>query len=399
MSPREQLAVLTSGIVHLEVEAELLARLGRGAPLRVKAGFDPTAPDLHLGHTVLIQKMRQFQELGHEVVFIIGDFTAMIGDPTGKSQTRPPLTREQVDENAETYKRQVFKILDPARTRIELNSAWLGTLTPAEIVQLAARYTVQRMLERNDFKARLESGREIAVHEMLYALFQAYDSVAIRADVELGGQDQLWNLMVGRDIMRRYGLEPQIVMTVPLLEGTDAKLAQGRLAGEKMSKSLGNYVGIDERPEQMYGKLMSISDDLMWRYYQLLSTRSEADLAALRAGHPMEAKHALALEIVARYHGADAAARAEESFRAQFSRRELPEDIAEIRLEVDKPELYRVIARAGLCKSGSEASRLIEKGGVDVDGRRVTDPRTLLERGRTVLVRVGKRRLARVIIE
>jgi tyrosyl-tRNA synthetase len=273
-SAQAQLDRLKRGIVHLEVEKELLDRLGGGRPLRVKAGFDPTAPDLHLGHTVLIQKMRQFQELGHEVVFIIGDFTAMIGDPTGKSATRPPLSQEQVQANAETYKRQVFKILDPERTRIEFNSSWLARLTPAEMVQLAARYTVQRMLERNDFKARLESGREIAVHEFLYALLQAYDSVAIQADIELGGQDQLWNLLVGRDVMKRYGLVPQMVMTTPLLEGTDAKLVDGKLIGDKMSKSLGNYVGIDEPPAEQYGKLMSISDDLMWRYYELLSGRS-----------------------------------------------------------------------------------------------------------------------------
>ena len=389
---------LKRGVVHLEVERELGERLASGRRLVVKAGFDPTAPDLHLGHTVLIHKMRQFQELGHEVVFIIGDFTAMIGDPTGRSQTRPPLTREQVDANAETYKRQVFKILDPDRTRIELNSTWLAKLGPTDVVQLAARYTVQRMMERNDFKKRVEAGHEIAVHEFLYALFQAYDSVAIRADVELGGQDQLWNLMVGRDIMRRYGLPPQIVMTTPLLEGTDARLVDGKLVGEKMSKSLGNTVGIADPPGDQYGKVMSISDELMWRYYELLSACTSTEIAVRKAGHPLEAKHALAHEVVARYHGAEAANAAGEAFRARFSRREVPQDLPELTVQMDAPVLYRVLAQAGLCKSGSEATRIITEGGVDVEGQRVTDPKALLEKGKALLVRVGKRRLARITV-
>jgi tyrosyl-tRNA synthetase len=392
------LDILKRGIVHLEVERELEERLRGGRPLVVKAGFDPTAPDLHLGHTVLIHKMRQFQELGHEVVFIIGDFTAMIGDPTGRSQTRPPLSKEQIADNAETYKRQVFKILDPDKTRVELNSRWLAGLGPVDIVQLAARYTVQRMMERNDFKKRMEAGHEIAVHELLYALFQAYDSVAIKADVELGGQDQLWNLMVGRDIMRRYGLPPQIVMTTPLLEGTDAKIVGGKLVGDKMSKSLGNYVGIAEAPSGQYGKLMSISDELMWRYYLLLSSRSTAEVEALKAGHPMDAKHALAQEVVARYHGPEEAARAAEGFRKQFSKRELPDEIPELTVTLDRPVLYRVLHEAGLCKSGSDATRLIAGGGVDVDGAPAKDPKAELEKGKTVLLRVGKRRYARVTV-
>jgi len=392
------LDILKRGVVHLEVERDLEERLRIGRPLVVKAGFDPTAPDLHLGHTVLIHKMRQFQELGHEVVFIIGDFTGMIGDPTGRSQTRPPLTREQIAANAETYKRQVFKILDPAKTRVEMNSQWLAALGPADVVQLAARYTVQRMMERHDFKKRVDAGHEIAVHEFLYALFQAYDSVAIRADVELGGQDQLWNLMVGRDIMRRYGLPPQIVMTTPLLEGTDAKIVDGKLVGDKMSKSLGNYVGITEPPADQYGKLMSISDDLMWRYYLLLSSRPATEIEALKAGHPMDAKHGLAHEVVARYHGKDEADRAAEGFKKQFSKRELPDEIPELTVTLDRPALYRVLAEAGLCKSGSDATRLISGGGVDVDGTPARDPKAELEKGKTVLLRVGKRRYARVTV-
>ncbi|MEK6607978.1 MAG: tyrosine--tRNA ligase [Myxococcota bacterium] len=384
---------LRRGTVQIVDESELAARLAEGRPLRVKVGFDPTAPDIHLGHTVLMRKMRQWQDLGHEVIFLIGDFTAMIGDPTGRNATRPPLTREQVLANAETYKTQAFKVLDPARTRVEFNATWLAAMTAADVVQLAARYTVARTIEREDFAKRLRAGLPISTHELLYPLFQAYDSVALRADVEMGGNDQLFNLMVGRDLMRSYGLPPQIVMTVPLLEGTDGV--------DKMSKSLGNHVGVDEPPREMFGKLMSISDALMWRYYELLSSCTADAITALRDGHPMEAKFALAHEIVARFHSEDAARAAREEFLRMFGRGaglpdEIPERTAPSR--DGKIGLAALLKEAGLAPSTSEAIRLVRQGAVEIDGQRADDPKAQMRAGATHLVKVGKRRHARVTI-
>ena len=312
-TPDEQFREVTRGMVDLHVEKELRERLQKahdtGVPMRVKAGFDPTAPDLHLGHTVLISRMRRFQQFGHTVIFLIGDFTGMIGDPSGRNATRPPLTREQILANAETYKKQVFKILDPAETEVRFNSEWLGPMTFADVVRLASRHTVARMLERDDFKKRYTGNTPISIHEFLYPLAQGYDSVALRCDIELGSSDQLFNLLVGRALMHQYGQMPQVVLTGPILEGLDAKLdpATGRIAGDKMSKSLGNYVGVAEAPDEQFGKLLSVTDDLMWRYYELLSARTTTEIAALRAGHPKAAKVALAKEIVERFHGAEAA--------------------------------------------------------------------------------------------
>jgi tyrosyl-tRNA synthetase len=342
----EQLELLSRGVVKKvweDMRAPLVAKLSRKRPLNIKVGFDPTAPDLHLGHTVVMRKMRQFQDLGHHVVFLIGDFTGMIGDPTGRSQTRPPLTREKVLENAETYKAQVFKILDPERTEVAFNSTWLGALKGEELVRLAAKYTVARLLERNDFRKRFDEGKAIAVHEFLYPLLQAYDSVALETDVELGGSDQLFNLMVGRDVMREYGLEPQVVLTTELLFGTDARLEEGAIVGEKMSKSLGNYVGVDDPPSGengMFGKIMSVSDPLMWHYYELLSSVSAEELARLRGGHPKEAKRALALEITSRYHGAAAASAAADEFDRVHptggAERGVPEELETVEVPLDK---------------------------------------------------------------
>jgi tyrosyl-tRNA synthetase len=405
-TPDEQLREVTRAAVDLHVEKELLARLQKsydtGVPLRVKVGFDPTAPDLHLGHTVLISRMRRFQQFGHTVVFLIGDFTALIGDPTGRNVTRPPLSPEQIAENAETYKKQVFKILDPALTEVRQNSEWLGAMSSSDLIRLASRYTVARMLERDDFKKRFTENRPISVHEFLYPLAQAYDSVALKADVELGSSDQLFNLLVGRAIMPDYGLPPQIVLTGPILEGLDAKLdpAIGKVVGDKMSKSLGNYVGVAEPPEEQFGKLMSVTDDLMWRYYDLLSARSTAEIAALRAGHPKEAKVALAKEVVTRFHGPEAADRAEAHFAQVHARREAPDEIDERAVALAGAAtlpLARLIADAGLAASNSEGRRLIAQGGVSVNGERFSDPQGGLGAG-DFLVKVGKRRFVRLKI-
>ncbi len=402
-TPEEQLREVTRGADDLHVEKELRDRLERsydtGAPLRVKAGFDPTAPDLHLGHTVLLSRMRRFQQFGHTVVFLIGDFTGLIGDPTGRNATRPPLTPEQLAQNAETYKRQVFKILDEGATEVRANSEWLGKMGFADVVRLASRYTVARMLERDDFRKRYQGNVPISVHEFLYPLAQAYDSVALRCDVELGSSDQLFNLLVGRAIMPDYGLAPQIVLTGPILEGLDAKLdpATGKVAGNKMSKSLGNYVGVAEPPEEQFGKLMSVTDDLMWRYYDLLSERSSAEIAALRAGHPKEAKAALAREIVARFHGPEAARRAEEHFEQVHARREVPEDVEERSVSLGGQAslpLPALLVDAGVVASKSEVRRLIGQGGVQVNGARVSDEKAALGPGEH-LVKVGKRRFVR----
>ncbi|NMC71896.1 MAG: tyrosine--tRNA ligase [Myxococcales bacterium] len=405
LPPERQLETIRRGTVDLINERELLEKLRRGRPLVVKVGFDPTAPDLHLGHTVVMRKMRQLQDLGHTVVFLIGDFTGRIGDPTGRTRTRPPLSEEEVLHNAETYKTQAFKILDPARTVLRRNSEWLAALSGADVVRLAAQYTVARILEREDFARRLRENRPISIHEFLYPLFQAYDSVALRCDLEMGGQDQLFNLVVGREVMKGYGLEPQCILTVPVLEGTDAREVEGRIAGEKMSKSLGNYVALDDPPEEMYGKLMSVCDGLMWRYYELLSALDAGAIRTLRddvaAGrvHPRDAKARLAFELTERFHSTEAARAAAERFDRVHRSHETPDDVEEHRLLSAAPlRLSRACAQAGLASSGSEAQRLIVAGGVEVDGRRVADKDATLEPGRTYLVRVGKRRFARIAV-
>jgi tyrosyl-tRNA synthetase len=401
----EQMALLTRGAVDLATEAELRKKLERsrstGVPLTVKVGFDPTAPDIHLGHTVLLRKMRHFQDLGHRVVFVIGDFTGLIGDPSGRSKTRPALTREEIAANAETYKRQCFKVLDPVRTEIRFNSEWLGKLGSEGFIRLAAKYNVARMLERKDFKTRFASGQTIGVHEFLYPLAQAYDSVALEADVELGGTDQLFNLNVGRDIMPEYGLEPQVVLTTPLLEGLDGT--------EKMSKSLGNYVGVDEEPREIFGKLMSISDDLMWRYFTLCTSVSTEGIAEMKglvadgALHPKKAKEGLAMRIVADFHGEAAARAALEEFQRIFQKREAPDEVQERRVPAGggKVALPRLLVTLGLAATNSEAARLVQQGGVRIDdvriapGTREVDARA----GQSLLVKVGKRHFARVTFE
>ena len=365
MGLAEDLEHLTRGCVDVLTAEALRAKLGRGRPLAVKVGFDPTAPDIHLGHTVLMRKMRHFQEAGHRVIFVIGDFTGMIGDPTGRSKTRPPLSREEIEANADTYKKQAFKILDPAATEVRFNSEWLSALGAEGLIRLAARYNVARLLERRDFRQRYEAGQAIAVHEFLYPLAQAYDSVALQADVELGGTDQLFNLNVGRDIMPSYGLEPQVVLTTPLLEGLDGR--------EKMSKSLGNYVGVTDHPVQMYSKLLSISDALMWeRYYVLLTELSPEAIAAERSkADPMAAKMALARRLVAEFHGASAATAAEGEWARVHRQRQAPSAVEECILEgVFKP--HQLLVRVGLASSNSEAARLLRQGAVRLDGRPVS---------------------------
>jgi tyrosyl-tRNA synthetase len=393
----EQLAELRRGTAEILLEADLEKKLKTGRPLRIKAGFDPTAPDLHLGHTVLINKMALFQRLGHEVTFLIGDFTGLIGDPTGRNATRPPLTPADVQANAATYQAQIFKILDPQLTRVDFNSRWMGEMNAAGLIQLAARHTVARMLERDDFAKRYKGGQAIAIHEFLYPLVQGYDSVALKSDVELGGTDQKFNLLVGRQLQEAYGQEPQVVMTMPLLEGLDGV--------NKMSKSLGNYVGIAEAPDQMFGKLMSVSDDLMWRYFDLLSFRPNADIERLKqeiaAGrNPRDVKFELGMEIVERFHGAGSGERARDEFIARFQQGALPEDLAEVTLSAgaDGIALANVLKGAGLVPSTSEAFRQLKQGAVKVDGERVEDGALKFAAGETHVFQVGKRRLARVTI-
>ena len=376
---------------------ELEQKLAAGAPLRVKAGFDPTAPDLHLGHTVLINKLREFQRLGHHVIFLIGDFTGMIGDPSGRSATRPPLTREEVKANAATYQRQIFRILDPDKTEIAFNSSWMDKMTAADLIRLASSHTVARMLERDDFEKRYKSGRPIAVHEFLYPLVQGYDSVALKADVELGGSDQKFNLLMGRQLQQAAGEPPQVILTVPLLEGTDG--------AQKMSKSLGNYIGIDEPAHEMFGKIMSISDALMWRYFDLLSFRSLAEIAVFRRGvaqgdNPRDIKFKLAREIVARFHGQDAAKAAEADFIKRFSNNALPDNIAEIEIKVDNNglPLANSLKAAGLVTSTSEAHRLARQGAVRIEGQRVADGRQVLPPGFSAVIQIGKRKFARLML-
>ena len=393
MTLDEQLAFLAKGAVDLIERNDLKAKLSRGKPLTIKVGFDPTAPDIHLGHTVVMRKMKHFQQLGHRVIFLIGDFTGMIGDPTGKKATRPPLTTDEILQNAETYKQQVFKILDPVKTEVLFNSEWLGALGSEGMIRLAAKATLARILERDDFKRRWEGHQPIALHELLYPLAQAYDSVALKCDVEMGGTDQLFNLLVGRDLMREYGLEPQIVLTMPLLEGLDGI--------EKMSKSLCNYIGISEEPRSMFGKVMSISDDLMWKYYVLCTDLTPAEIEAKKnENQPMNAKRALAKSILRDFHSAEAADEAEAEFTRIFSERQAPSEIDETTLPAseEKQFLTKVIVAAGLAETNKEAQRLVAQGGVLVDDEKVDDSRATIDAsaGKSYLLKVGKRRFARV---
>ena len=398
-----QMEVIRRGAVEIIPEEEMAAKVKRslatGRPLRVKLGLDPTAPDIHLGHTVVLQKMRQFQELGHEVIIILGDFTARIGDPTGRSETRPQLSEEEIRANARTYERQIHKILDPAKTRLAFNSEWLAPLTFARVVELAAKYTVARMLERDDFSRRLREGVPIGIHELLYPLMQGYDSVALEADVELGGTDQKFNLLVGRALQKEYGQEPQVAITMPILEGLDGV--------QKMSKSLGNYIGIDEPPGEMYGKTMSLPDELMLRYFELVTPVSLEELREIAAGlqegglHPRDVKMRLAREIVGFYHGKEAAAEAEKEFVRVFQQKELPEEMQEFALAKEELEngsiwLPRLMLLAGLAGSTSEGRRLIQQGAVKVDGVRISDPGHLLVPADGMVIKAGKRRFVRL---
>lgn len=396
-----QLDLMLRGVVEVIHQSELESRLTRSLkehrPLRVKAGFDPTAPDLHLGHTVLIHKLKHFQDLGHQVIFLIGDFTGMIGDPTGVSETRKALTKEQVQENAKTYQRQIFKILDPEKTLIEFNSRWMGPMTADGLIQLAAHYRVARMMERDDFQKRFQEQKPISIHEFLYPLVQGYDSVALKSDVELGGTDQKFNLLVGRDLQRAYGLEPQVVVTMPLLEGIDGI--------KKMSKSVGNYIALEDKPGDMFGKIMSISDDLMVRYYELLTTE---DLAKVKAAHPMEAKQQLAQRLVMRYHGEEAARQAREGFQQKFQEKEFPNE-PDVRLCLTKIDLKGdgtisltdLVAKTGLVPSKSEARRLIIQGGLEVNGQKQTDANAVLSLvvGQAYQLKVGRRKFALVELQ
>jgi tyrosyl-tRNA synthetase len=398
MTLDEQIEYLAKGSVDLIEKGDLKAKIARGKPLTIKVGFDPTAPDIHLGHTVVIRKMRHFQQLGHKVIFLIGDFTGMIGDPTGKKATRPALTREEILANAETYKRQVFKILDAETTEVRFNWEWLGALGSDGMIKLAAKYTLARILERDDFRKRFDARQPIALHELLYPLAQGYDSVALKCDVEMGGTDQLFNLLVGRDLMREYGLEPQVVLTVPLLEGLDGV--------EKMSKSLGNYIGIDEEPSQIFGKIMSISDALMWKYYILCTDFTPAQVNELRssvesgAKHPMEAKKELAKSIIRDFHDEAAAETAESEFRRVFTDRQAPTDIEETTLEASSEPLLvsKIVTLAKLAESNKDAQRLIAQGGVLVDDVKVDSPKQTLDAsaGKSYLLKVGKRRFAKI---
>jgi tyrosyl-tRNA synthetase len=391
-----QLAELARGTHEILTRPDLIRKLARGKPLVVKAGFDPTAPDLHLGHTVLLNKMRQFQQFGHEVVFLIGDFTGMIGDPTGRNATRPRLTPDEIKANAATYQKQVFKILDPQKTRVDFNSRWFGPMGASGLIEIAAKHTVARMLERDDFTKRFRGNQPIALHEFLYPLVQGYDSVALKADVELGGTDQTFNLLVGRALQEHYGQEPQVVLTMPLLEGLDGV--------NKMSKSLGNYVGIAEDPEAQFGKLMSISDALMWRYFELLSFRPLTEIAGLKKAvdegrNPRDVKFELGLEIVARFHDQASAVRAQENFIARFSQKALPTDLPLQMLSSQDAgglKLAAALREAGLAASNSEANRKIQEGAVKVDGNKAVDREMRLSAGTEYLLQLGPRRFARV---
>ena len=408
MNVEDQLDLLTSGTVDVHTASELRERLGPGKPpLRVKAGFDPTRPDLHLGHVVLLTKMRQFQDLGHHVVFLVGDFTATIGDPSGRNQARPVPSDEEIRAGVETYTEQAFKVLDESKTEVAYNRTWLGELRFDDVVRFSGKYTLARMMERDDFKRRWREQRPISLHELLYPLAQAIDSVFIKPDVELGGTDQLFNLLVGRDIMREEGIAPQIVMTTPILEGLNAREEGGEIVGDKMSKSLDNYVGVAEAPIEQYGKIMSISDGLLWRYYDLLSSKDEAAIRKLRDAcdrgeqNPKEAKSDFAVEMVRRFHSWEDACAARKAWEEQFSKGALPEDIPERHVQADGDELWvaKALAQAGLAKSSSDGRRRIEQGAVQVDGHKVTDVTAALRRGENYLVRAGKRSWARVFVD
>ncbi|BAZ95112.1 tyrosine--tRNA ligase [Thiohalobacter sp. COW1] len=397
LTPQQALEEIRRGANEILVEAELLERLGSGRTLRIKAGFDPTAPDLHLGHTVLLNKLRQFQEMGHEAIFLIGDFTGMIGDPTGKNVTRKPLTRDEVIDNARTYEAQIFKILDPEKTLVMFNSSWMNDMDVTDLIQLASKHTVARMLERDDFHKRYTSGQAIAIHEFLYPLIQGYDSVALKADVELGGTDQKFNLLVGRQLQEVYGQKPQVVLTMPILEGLDGV--------QKMSKSLNNYIGITEAPDEMFGKLMSISDDLMWRYFELLSLRPLTEIEALKreigeGRNPRDVKFELAEEIITRFHSRSEADTARENFVARFQKGAMPDEMPEYALAAPAGGLPigNLLKQAGLVASTSEALRMIKQGAVRLDGERIEDSRQAFAAGSAGVFQVGKRRFARVTL-
>ena len=408
-TPQEQFDEVTRGTVDIQVPEELKKKLERsyetGKPLVIKAGFDPSRPDLHLGHSLLLTRMRRFQDFGHQVVFLIGDFTALIGDPSGKNTTRPALTRDEVKVNAKTYQEQVFKVLDQAKTQVRFNSEWLDKLGTEGMIRLAARYSVQRMLERDDFKKRFRENRSISIHEFLYPLLQGYDSVALKADVELGATDQLFNLLVGRQLMKEEGMEPQVIMTGPILEGLDAKLVDGKITGDKMSKSLDNYVGISEAPEQIYGKLMSITDDLMWRYYELLSSRTLKELAELKEKvargevHPKAAKSGFAQEMAARFHDEESGRKAMQAWEERYSQKKISAEdqpLVEVSMGgAPKLLLAKALAEAKLVASVTEARKLMGQGGVRVNGEKVSDPKHELEAGEH-LVQVGKHKSARL---
>ncbi|HEY0721788.1 MAG TPA: tyrosine--tRNA ligase [Gammaproteobacteria bacterium] len=397
-SLEEALSLIKRGAQEVLVEEELVAKLKEGRPLRIKAGFDPTAPDLHLGHTVLINKLRQFQDLGHEVMFLIGDFTAMIGDPTGKSATRPPLTRDQVIENAQTYEQQIFKILDPARTLVMFNSSWMNALTAADLIALASKHTVARMLERDDFSKRYSGGQPIAIHEFLYPLIQGYDSVAMKADVELGGTDQKFNLLVGRHLQELYGQKPQVVLTMPILEGLDGV--------QKMSKSLGNYIGIADAPDEMFGKIMSISDELMWRYFELLSFRPLSEIGQMSGAvatgkNPRDVKFLLGEELVDRFHAVGQGAKARDAFIARFQQGAMPDEIPDVHLVAEEGgvAIANLLREAQLVPSTSEALRMIKQGAVKIDGERVDDSKQVIKAGSSHVFQVGKRKFARIFVD
>ncbi len=393
----EQLELIRRGADEILVEKELVAKLKEGRPLRIKAGFDPTAPDLHLGHTVLINKLRQFQDLGHEVLFLIGDFTGMIGDPTGKSATRPPLTQEDVEKNSETYQQQIFKILDKNKTKVVFNSEWMNSMSSADMIKLAASSTVARMLERDDFSKRYKAGQSIAIHEFLYPLIQGYDSVAMQADVELGGTDQKFNLLMGRQLQEQNNQKPQCVLTMPILEGLDGV--------QKMSKSLNNYIGIADAPKDMFGKIMSISDDLMWRYFELLSFRPMSEIDGFKeemqqGENPRDIKFLLAEEIIARFHSDEEATAAREGFIAQFAKNRIPDDIP--KLSLDAPDggypIANLLKDAGLCGSTSDALRMIQQGAAKIDSERVVDKTVKIAKGTEAVFQVGKRKFAKIMI-
>jgi tyrosyl-tRNA synthetase len=398
ISEKDAMQQIKRGCDEILLEAELQEKLKRGKPLRIKAGFDPTAPDLHLGHTVLINKMRQFQDLGHHIMFLIGDFTGMIGDPSGKSVTRPPLTPEQIQENARTYQEQVFKILDPDATEICFNSTWHGPKSSADMIRLASRHTVARMLERDDFSKRYKNNQPISIHEFLYPLVQGWDSVEMQADVELGGTDQKFNLLVGRELMKAEGMEPQVILTMPILEGLDGV--------QKMSKSLDNYIGIDDAPNDMFGKIMSISDDLMWRYFELLSFRPMQEINQFQhdvreGANPRDIKFLLAQEIITRFHDAAAADTARQDFVNRFAKGAMPDEMPEVTVDLDRDTIgiAAVLKQAGLTASTSESFRMIQQGAVKLDGDKISDRGLELERGSVFVAQVGKRKFARITLE